>query len=53
MDFFKELLILGRQVGLKFALGTDAHQPHEIAYSQEDVETLNQLGIGESDLIVV
>ena len=53
MDFFKELLTLGRQVGLKFALGTDAHKPHDIAYSEEDMETLNQLGIGESDLIVV
>jgi len=51
MDFFKELLDFGKQAGLKFALGTDAHKPHEIAYSTEDIETLNNLGVRKQDFI--
>lgn len=42
-DFFKELVDFGTRVGLKFTLGTDAHKPHEIAYSSADMEILSLL----------
>ena len=52
-DFFKELIILGQQVGIKFALGTDAHKPHEIKYDQTDLQTLNQIGVSQEHLLAM
>jgi len=51
MPFFKELVDFGTQVGLKFALGTDAHKPHDIAYNAADIAILNSLGVCEQDFI--
>jgi len=52
-NFFKELINLGQQVGLKFALGTDAHKPHEIKYDQIDLQTLNQIGVRQEHLLAI
>ena len=51
--FLNELAAIGRELNLKFAPGTDAHQPAEIPYSQTDIETLHDIGLGETDLLVL
>lgn len=53
LDFFKELIAFGTQIGLKFSFGTDAHKLHEIAYKATDMELLNNLGVRERNLIIV
>jgi len=52
IPFFRELVDFGIQVKLKFALGTDAHKPHDIAYNAADMEALNSLGVPEQDFII-
>ena len=49
--FFEELVAIGQSVGVKFAPSTDAHQPEQIAFGEDDLETLEQIGIGDEDLI--
>ena len=51
--FFKALVTLGQKVGVKFALGTDAHKPNEIKYNQTDLKTLNQIGVCQEHLLAM
>ncbi len=50
-DFFGELLSLGRRLGLRFSLGTDAHRLSEIAYPDDFSVKADRLGLRRTDLI--
>lgn len=49
-DFFAEVVEMGRQVGLKFVVGTDAHRLQDIAYSEQGLTLLEQIGLQENDI---
>ena len=53
LNFFEELIILGQQVGIKFALGADAPEPHGTRYDRADLQTLNQIGVRQEHLLVM
>jgi len=54
-EFFAEIVESGRAAGVRFSLGSDAHQPHEVGYGgpehmAEAVSTLDAIGLREDDL---
>jgi len=49
--FFRDLVRLCRESGVKFSLGSDAHRLCEVRYPAEFGEELESLGIRSSDLI--
>jgi HisJ family histidinol phosphate phosphatase len=51
LNFFQELLSYGREVKLKFSLGTDAHKLSQICYQYKDIEVLKLLDVQGDDLI--
>ena len=50
-EFFRDLLSLGRRLGVRFSLGTDAHRLPEIAYPDDFADRADRLGLQPSDLI--
>ncbi len=48
--FFAEVVEMGRQAGLRFVIGTDAHRLVDIGYTEQGLALLEQIGLRESDI---
>jgi histidinol phosphatase-like PHP family hydrolase len=49
-DFFREVVGMGRQVGLRFTIGTDAHRLADLCYAHGVVPLLESIGLKDSDI---
>ena len=52
-EFFQLLVRRGQQLGVKFALGTDAHKPEDIQYNPSDLQILEHIGVSQNHLLEV
>jgi histidinol phosphatase-like PHP family hydrolase len=49
-EFFARVVEMGKGVGLRFVVGTDAHNPESIAYGEQGLMLLEQIGLQDSDI---
>jgi len=49
-DFFSEVVRMGREVGLRFTMGTDAHRLVELCYRDGAAPLLESIGLTDSDI---